>query len=137
MVTGVPVVVAGVTSCQGGRENRLQGQGAQVLKIDRDGEIREMGDAATVLEIIRERGRNGLPLERVYRCLFNLGLYLLANGKVYRNAGPMTAEVVERPQFHDSRAAWETQRSPVTAIADFRDARQRRRGKLLEEAILR
>jgi len=61
-----------------------------VFKIDRDGEVREMRDAATVLEIIRERGRNGLPLERVYRCLFNPGLYLLAYGKIYRNAGAMT-----------------------------------------------
>ena len=46
-----------------------------------------MRDAATVLEIIRERGKGGLPLERVYRCLFNRGLYLLAYGKIYRNAG--------------------------------------------------
>jgi len=36
-----------------------------------------MRDAATVLEIIRERGRKGLPLERVYRCLFNPDLFLL------------------------------------------------------------
>jgi len=50
-----------------------------------------MRDAVTVLEIIRGRGRNGLPLERVYRCLFNPGLYLLAYGKIYRNAGAMTA----------------------------------------------
>jgi group II intron reverse transcriptase/maturase len=49
-----------------------------------------MRDAATVLEIIRERGRRGLPLERVYRCLFNPDLYLLAYGKLYRNAGAMT-----------------------------------------------
>ena len=49
-----------------------------------------MRDAATVLEIIRERGRKGLPLERVYRCLFNPGLFLLAYGKLYRNAGAMT-----------------------------------------------
>ena len=49
-----------------------------------------MRDAATVLEIIRERGRRGLPLERVYRCLFNPGLFLLAYGKIYRNTGAMT-----------------------------------------------
>ena len=49
-----------------------------------------MRDAVTVLEIIRERGRRGLPLERVYRCLFNPDLYLLAYGKIYRNAGAMT-----------------------------------------------
>jgi hypothetical protein len=49
-----------------------------------------MRDAVTVLEIIRERGRRGLPLERVYRCLFNPDLYLLPYGKIYRNAGAMT-----------------------------------------------
>jgi hypothetical protein len=49
-----------------------------------------MRDAETVLAIIRERGRRGLPLERVYRCLFNPDLYLLAYGKIYRNAGAMT-----------------------------------------------
>jgi group II intron reverse transcriptase/maturase len=49
-----------------------------------------MRNAETVLEIIRERGRNGLPLERVYRCLFNPDLYLIAYGKIYRNAGAMT-----------------------------------------------
>src|SRR5256886_10989848 len=53
-----------------------------------------MRDAATVLEIIRERGRRGLPLERVYRCLFNPDLYLLAYGKIYRNAGAMTPGVM-------------------------------------------
>jgi group II intron reverse transcriptase/maturase len=49
-----------------------------------------MRDATTVLEIIRERGTRGLPLERVYRCLFNPDFYLLAYGKLYRNAGAMT-----------------------------------------------
>lgn len=49
-----------------------------------------MRDAKTVLEIIRERGRKGLPLERLYRCLFNPQLYLIAYGKIYRNDGAMT-----------------------------------------------
>lgn len=52
-----------------------------------------MRDAATVLEIIRERGRRGLPLERIYRCLFKPDFYLLAYGKIYRNAGAMTPGV--------------------------------------------
>lgn len=52
-----------------------------------------MRDAVTVLEIIRERGRRGLPLEQVYRCLFNPDFYLLAYGKLYRNAGAMTPGV--------------------------------------------
>jgi group II intron reverse transcriptase/maturase len=49
-----------------------------------------MQSAEAVLGIIRERGRKGLPLERLYRCLFNPGLYLLAYGRIYRNDGAMT-----------------------------------------------
>lgn len=52
-----------------------------------------MRDAETVLGIIRERGRKGLPLERLYRCLFNPQLYLIAYGKIYRNHGAMTPGV--------------------------------------------
>src|SRR6266540_676114 len=44
----------------------------------------------TILHVIRERGRRCLPLERVYRLLFNRELYLLAYGRIYRNAGAMT-----------------------------------------------
>ncbi|MBT8224021.1 MAG: reverse transcriptase/maturase family protein, partial [Dactylosporangium sp.] len=54
-----------------------------------------MRDAATVLEIIRDRGRRGVPLERVYRMLFNPDLYLLAYGKIYRNKGAMTPGVTD------------------------------------------
>ncbi len=49
-----------------------------------------MQDATTVLAIIHERGKRGLPLERVYRNLFNRDLYLMAYGKIYHNAGAMT-----------------------------------------------
>ena len=52
-----------------------------------------MQSAATVLGIIRERGRRGLPLEEVYRQLFNPDLYLLAYGKIARNRGAMTPGV--------------------------------------------
>ncbi len=41
-----------------------------------------MQSAETVLGTIRERGRRGLPLERVYRQLFNRELYLLAYGRM-------------------------------------------------------
>jgi hypothetical protein len=37
-----------------------------------------MRNAETVLSVIRERVRQGLPLERVYRLLFNRDLFLLA-----------------------------------------------------------
>jgi group II intron reverse transcriptase/maturase len=52
-----------------------------------------MRTAETVLAIIRERGKNGLPLEDVYRQLYNPALYLLAYSKIYRNKGAMTAGV--------------------------------------------
>lgn len=50
-----------------------------------------MRDAATVLGIIRERGKRGLPLDRIYRHLYNPHLYLLAYSKLYTNTGAMTA----------------------------------------------
>src|SRR6266567_1777496 len=49
-----------------------------------------MREAAAILEIIRERGKKGLPLERVYRLLFNRELFLTAYGKLYRNDGALT-----------------------------------------------
>jgi group II intron reverse transcriptase/maturase len=53
-------------------------------------EVREMRDADTILTIIRERGGRGLPLEDVYRQLYNPALYLRAYGRIYRNDGAMT-----------------------------------------------
>ena len=52
--------------------------------------VREMRTADQVLSIIHERGQRGLPLERVYRLLFNPALYLKAYGKIYRNNGALT-----------------------------------------------
>jgi group II intron reverse transcriptase/maturase len=52
-----------------------------------------MRDAETVLGIIRERGRRGLPLEQVYRQLFNPALYLRAYGRIARNHGATTPGV--------------------------------------------
>lgn len=54
-----------------------------------------MRNAETVLEIIRERGRQGLPIERVYRHLFNPDLYLRAYARIYRNDGAMTPGATE------------------------------------------
>lgn len=44
----------------------------------------------TVLDIIRERGKRGVGLERLYRQLFNRELYLCAYAKLYPNKGAMT-----------------------------------------------
>jgi group II intron reverse transcriptase/maturase len=49
-----------------------------------------MQNAETVLGVIRERGRKGLPLTELYRQLFNPQLYLLAYGRIYANQGAMT-----------------------------------------------
>ena len=49
-----------------------------------------MREAEAVLGVLRERGRRGLPLERLYRQLFNPQLYLLAYGRLYSNKGAMT-----------------------------------------------
>lgn len=49
-----------------------------------------MRDADTVLGVLRERGRKGLPLERLYRQLFSPQLYLKAYGRIYSNHGSMT-----------------------------------------------
>ena len=49
-----------------------------------------MQDAETVLEVLRERGRKGLPLTQLYRQMFNKDLYLLAYGNIYSNQGAMT-----------------------------------------------
>lgn len=49
-----------------------------------------MQEAKVYLELLHERGKKGLPLERVYRQLFNQSLYLAAYGKIYRNKGAMT-----------------------------------------------
>ena len=49
-----------------------------------------MRSAETVLAIIRERGKRGLPLEDVYRMLYNPDLYLRAYARLYSNKGAMT-----------------------------------------------
>src|SRR5256886_15156767 len=53
-------------------------------------EVCEMQDAETVLNVLRERGRRGLPCTELYRQLFNLSLYELAHGRIYANHGAMT-----------------------------------------------
>jgi retron-type reverse transcriptase len=52
-----------------------------------------MRSAETVLGVIRERGRRRLPLEDIYRQLYNPDLYLCAYGRLYRNDGALTPGV--------------------------------------------
>ncbi len=56
-----------------------------------------MQNAETVLDVIGKRGERGLPVERLYRQMFNPQLYLMAYGKLYSNAGAMTPGVTEKP----------------------------------------
>lgn len=52
-----------------------------------------MQSAETVLGVLRERGRRGLPCTELYRQMFNPQLYLLAYGRLYSNKGAMTPGV--------------------------------------------
>ena len=61
----------------------------------KEGKVRAMREADTILALIRERGKKGLDLERVYKLLYNRNLYLMAYGKIYRNKGAMTHGVTE------------------------------------------
>ena len=54
-----------------------------------------MQSAETVLGVLRERGRRGLPLNKLYRQMFNPQLYLLAYGRIYANKGAMTRGVTQ------------------------------------------
>jgi retron-type reverse transcriptase len=54
-----------------------------------------MQKAGTVLGVLRERGRRGLPCDELYRQLFNPQLYLLAYGRIYANHGAMTPGVTQ------------------------------------------
>jgi len=54
-----------------------------------------MQSAETVLGVLRERGRQGLPCTELYRQLFNPQLYLLAYGRIYSNKGAMTPGVTQ------------------------------------------
>jgi group II intron reverse transcriptase/maturase len=49
-----------------------------------------MQSAETVLNVLRERGRRGLPCNELYRQLTNPDLYLVAYGRIYSNDGAMT-----------------------------------------------
>src|SRR3712207_490314 len=50
-----------------------------------------MRDATTVLNILRDRGQRGLPVNNLYRLLYSRNLYLRAYAKLYPNKGALTA----------------------------------------------
>jgi retron-type reverse transcriptase len=67
-----------------------------------------MQSAETVLGVLRERGKRGLPLDEVYRQLFNPELYLLAYGRIYSNKGSMTPGVT--PETADGMSVGKIER---------------------------
>ena len=86
-----------------------------MVRWPREPEVREMRDAEWTLAIIRDRGNRGLPLEDVYRQLYNPDLYLRGYGRIYRNDGAMTrgvtAETVDGMSLGKIRAIIELLRS--------------------------
>jgi len=54
-----------------------------------------MRTAETILNIIQDRGKRKLPLDDVYRQLYNPDMYLRAYAKLYRNEGAMTPGITE------------------------------------------
>jgi retron-type reverse transcriptase len=63
------------------------------IKKSIHGKACEMQTTNTYLGPLREGGKRGLPLRRVYRQLFSKQLYLTAYVKIYRNAGATTQGV--------------------------------------------
>src|SRR5260370_7085642 len=59
-------------------------------------EVCEMQTTDVLLGLLRERGKRGLPLTRIYRQLFNPHLYLTAYDRIYRNKGAMTPGVTQQ-----------------------------------------
>ena len=78
-----------------------------------------MRTAETVLGVIRQRGERGLPLDDLYRQLFNPDLYLAAYARLYANQGALTPG--STPDTVDGMSL-----AKITAlIADLRDERYR------------
>jgi hypothetical protein len=67
-----------------------------------------MQTTESLLGLLRERGKRGLPLNRVYRQLYNTNLYLSAYGRIYRNAGAMTPGVTGETADGTSLETFET-----------------------------
>ena len=49
-----------------------------------------MRNAETILGIIRNRGTRGLPVNDLYRHLWNPNLYLMDYGRIAKNDGALT-----------------------------------------------
>jgi hypothetical protein len=54
-----------------------------------------MRTAETILNIIHDRGKRKLPLDEVYRQLFNPNMYLQSYARLSRNTGAMTPGIMK------------------------------------------
>jgi len=61
----------------------------------KDVKVREMRTAETLLNIIQDRGKRKLPLDDVYRQLYNPDFSLRSYAKMYKNDGAMTPGTTE------------------------------------------
>jgi group II intron reverse transcriptase/maturase len=111
------IVVGGVTSTYGGWESQPQGEGGQEFGFVRRWKGCVMQTAEHILQAMRKLGEKGLPLTRVYRCLYSEDIYLQAYGKIYRNRGattsgtkPDTADGMSLERIHKLIAALREER---------------------------
>jgi hypothetical protein len=65
-----------------------------------------MRTTQTILEMVHDRGKRGLSLERVYRLLYNKNVYLTAYGKLYANDGAMTQGVDANDTIQGMKPSW-------------------------------
>jgi retron-type reverse transcriptase len=54
-----------------------------------------MRSSETVLGMLQDRGQRGLPIQDLYRQLYNPSLYLRAYARLYSNEGAMTKGTTE------------------------------------------
>ena len=55
------------------------------VSYGKDVKVREMRTADTILNIIQDRGQRQLPLDDVYRQLYNPDFYLRSYAKMYQS----------------------------------------------------
>jgi hypothetical protein len=86
-------------------DTHTQGGFQEVSNTWRDA---KMQTTETSLGLLRERGKRGWPITRVYRQLYTTNLYLTAYGRVYRNAGAMTPGVTDETADGTSLETFDT-----------------------------
>ena len=67
------------------------GRGTRSVHIMTQRGACEMRPSATVLDMLQDRGKRGVPVTDLYRQLYNPTLYLRAYGRIYANDGAMMA----------------------------------------------